>query len=127
MIFRCIYGTRSRVSNNTPMIILWISKSPFPVGWGSRIHRLHLCRGVSPHPPNECPGYDTKQSDGETPIMLELWEIGSTPSLPLLPCPLLLSRLGRYNKSTTLLKTVKAPPPTSVLNITLNNPMVRFQ
>ena len=21
-----------------------------PVGWGCRIHRLHLCRGVGPHP-----------------------------------------------------------------------------
>ena len=35
--------------------------------------------------PNECPGYDTKQSDGEVPVMLELWEMQSTPSLPLLP------------------------------------------
>ena len=35
-----------------------------PVGWGYRIHRLHLCRGVRPHP-NQCPGYDTKQSVGE--------------------------------------------------------------
>ena len=31
-----------------------------PVGWGYRIHRLHLCRWESP-PPNECPIYDTKQ------------------------------------------------------------------
>ena len=43
-----------------------------PIGWGCRIHWLHLCRGVRP-PPNECPGYDTKQSDGEVPAMLELW------------------------------------------------------
>ena len=28
--------------------------------------------GYNP-PPNECPGYDTKQSDGEVPAMLELW------------------------------------------------------
>ena len=41
-----------------------------PVGWGSRIHRLLLCRGIRP-PPNECPGYDTKQSDSEVPVMLE--------------------------------------------------------
>ena len=34
--------------------------------------------------PNKCPGYDTKQSDGETPVMLELWGMGSTPSLQLL-------------------------------------------
>ena len=44
-----------------------------PVGWGSRIHRLHLCRGVRLSPPNECPGYDTKRSDGEAPVMLEFW------------------------------------------------------
>ena len=28
--------------------------------------------------PNECPGYDTKQSDGEIPVMLELWGTGTT-------------------------------------------------
>ena len=35
-------------------------------------------------PPNECPGYDTKQSNGEVQVMLELWRIWSIPSLPLL-------------------------------------------
>ena len=48
---------------------------------GCRIHRQHLCRGVR-FPPNECSGYDTKQSDGEVPVMQ------STPSLPSLPGPL---------------------------------------
>ena len=38
--------------------------------------------------PNKCPGYETKQSDGEVPVMLGLWGIRSTPSLPLLPGPL---------------------------------------
>ena len=57
-----------------------------PVSLGCRIHWLHLCRGV--RPPNECPGYDTKQSDGEVPAVLELWGMRSTPSLPLLPGPL---------------------------------------
>ena len=33
---------------------------------------------------NECPGYDTK-SDGEAPVMLELWQIQSTLSLLSLP------------------------------------------
>ena len=41
-----------------------------PVGWGCRIHRLHHCRGLRPPPIDECPGYDTKQSDGEAPVML---------------------------------------------------------
>ena len=44
-----------------------------PVGWGCRIHRLLLCREVRPPTPNECPGYDTKQSDGEVPVVLKLW------------------------------------------------------
>ena len=38
--------------------------------------------------PNECPGYDTKQSDGEVLVMLELWGMWSAPSLPSLPGPL---------------------------------------
>ncbi len=59
-----------------------------PVSWVCRIHWLHLCRGVRPPPLNECPGYDTKQSDGEVPAVLELWEMRSTPSLPSLPGPL---------------------------------------
>ena len=33
-------------------------------------------------------GYDTKQFDGEVPVMLELWGIRSTPLLPSLPGPL---------------------------------------
>ncbi len=37
---------------------------------------------------NECPAYDTKQSDGEVPVMLELWGIRSISSLPSLPGPL---------------------------------------
>ena len=37
---------------------------------------------------NECPGYDTKLSDGEVPVMLEFWGMWSKPSLPSLPGPL---------------------------------------
>ena len=58
-----------------------------PVGWGCRTHRLLLCRGVRP-PPHECPEYDTKQSDGEVPAVLELWRMRSTPSVPSLLGPL---------------------------------------
>ena len=36
-------------------------------------------------PPHECRGYDTKQSDGEIPVKLELWGMWSTLSLSLLP------------------------------------------
>ena len=58
-----------------------------PVSWGCRIHWLHICR-LGKTPPNECPGYDTKQSDAEVSVMQGTWGIQSTPSLPLLPGPL---------------------------------------
>ncbi len=45
------------------------------VGGGCRKHRLQ-------DSPNECPDYDTKQSDGEALVMLELWGMRSTPLLP---------------------------------------------
>ena len=48
---------------------------------------LLLCRGVRPSS-NKCPGYDTKQSDGEVPAVLELWGMWSTPLLASLPGPL---------------------------------------
>ena len=37
---------------------------------------------------NECPRYDIKQSDGEIPVKLEVWEMQGTPSLLLLPSSL---------------------------------------
>ena len=56
------------------------------VGWDSRIHRLVLCRGV--RFPNEFLRYDTKQSDADVPVLLELWGMQGTLSLPSLPGPL---------------------------------------
>ena len=64
--------------------ILSFTERHGPVGCGSRIHRLLLRRVVRPAF-NKCPVYDTKQSDGKVPVMLELWGMWSTPSLPLLP------------------------------------------
>ena len=57
--------------------------------WPSRlglqnILTASLQRGKTP----ECPGYDTEQSDGEAPEMLELWGMWSTSLLSLLPGPL---------------------------------------
>ena len=40
------------------------------VCWGYTIHRLHYCKRVNS--PNDCPLYDTKESDGEVPEILEL-------------------------------------------------------
>ena len=50
------------------------TKFSSPVGWGYRIHLLHLSSGVSPTP-KVCPRYDAKQSDCEAPVMLNLWRM----------------------------------------------------
>ena len=64
-----------------------ILTTPFcPICWGCRIHWLHLCRGTKPSN-IECSGYDTKQSDGEAPVMLGSRGIRNISSLPLLPGP----------------------------------------
>ena len=68
-------------------VIIGILERNWPVGWGCRIHRLHLCKWVRPHL-NNCPGYATKQSDDEVPIMQEVYGMRSNPSLPSLPGPL---------------------------------------
>ena len=39
--------------------------------------------GQDPH--NKCPRYDTKQSDGEAPVMLKHWGMRNIPSLLSLP------------------------------------------
>ena len=49
---------------------------------------VSLQKGKTPSP-NACPGYDTKQSDGEVPVILNLWGMRSAASLPSLPGPLL--------------------------------------
>ena len=46
---------------------------------------LHLCGGV--RFPQRVSSNDSKQSDGEVAVMLELWGMRSTPLLPLLPGP----------------------------------------
>ena len=46
--------------------------------------KLGFVRRKTPFP-YECPVYDIKQSDGEVPVILGLWGMRSTHSLPLLP------------------------------------------
>ena len=44
------------------------------------------CFSVEGYPhSSKCPDYDTKQYDGEVPVILELWGMRRTPSLPSLP------------------------------------------
>ena len=42
----------------------------------------------------EYPRYDTKQSDGEVPLMLGIWGMRSTSLLPFLPGPLWLGMVA---------------------------------
>ena len=59
--------------------------------WSSRLELQNAPTAslqTSETPPNECPGYDLKQSDGETSVMLELWGMRSTLLLPSFPGPL---------------------------------------
>ena len=56
------------------------------VGGSSRSHRLDLCTEVRPL--NECPVHETKQSDNQAPVILELLGIRNIPSLLFLPGPL---------------------------------------
>ena len=61
----------------------------FPQSYGTVEYTDCFSAESYPDPPtNECRAYETKQSDGEVPVMLELWEMWNTPSLPLLPGPL---------------------------------------
>ena len=55
--------------------------------WAGVVEYTDYTSAEGENPPNESPGYDTKQSDGEAPV-LELWEMRRTTSLPLLPGPL---------------------------------------
>ena len=55
-----------------------------------------LLRGKTPHL-NKCPGYDTKLSNDEPPV-LELWGTWSTPLLPNLISQLVISSPNTFNE-----------------------------
>ena len=52
------------------------------------VEYTHCTSAKGSVPPQWVSKYDTKQSDGEVPVMLELWGMWSTPSLLSLPGPL---------------------------------------
>ena len=67
--------------------VFWAVPLNGPVGWELKIiPTASLQRGKISQ--NECPGYDTKQSDGEFPEILEIWRMWRIPLLPTLPDPL---------------------------------------
>ena len=70
LLFNFSYSIHQEFQSNTKN-----SDTLGPVGW-VRISA------------NECPDFDTKQSDGEVPVILELWVMQSPPLLPSLAGPL---------------------------------------
>ena len=66
----------------------FISISKWPSRLGAVEYTNCISAGWGQTHPNECPEYDTTQSDGVVPLILELWGIRSTPSLPSLTDPL---------------------------------------
>ena len=61
------------------------------LGWGCRIHQLHLCIGVQ----FSVLIWRKTASDNKVPVMLEHWRIQSTSSLPSLPGPLWIVAVAR--------------------------------
>ena len=63
--------------------ISYIKNMESPVGQGCRIHRLHFYCKTSTT--NECPRFDTKQCDGEVPLILGLRGHVDYPFMALAP------------------------------------------
>ena len=76
------------INNSSSAHLFGFKELILPVGCRCRIHRLFFCWGVRTPIPNECPEYDTTQSDRELPIRLDLWGMLNIPSLPSVPGPL---------------------------------------
>ena len=49
------------------------------------LRRVNFQNSSILNPPNDCPGYDTKQSDGEVPAMLELMGNMEYPFIAIAP------------------------------------------
>ena len=56
--------------------------------WVGPVEYTDCIAAEEQHSSNENPGYDTKQSDVEAPVILKLWGMRSTPLLPPLLGPL---------------------------------------
>ena len=74
--FRCVW---KHISCNERLGIL--SKTSV---WGCRILQMDLCSGIIPHRPRIV----LDMALNNLMVMLDLWRMWSTPSLPLLPSPL---------------------------------------
>ena len=66
-----------------------------PIGWGCRIHRLHLYRMVRPHHQQVSRIWHLSNLMVRLQVMPELWQVQSTPSLPSLPGSLWLREVSQ--------------------------------
>ena len=67
-----------------PLGKVWIQLSSLQLGL-QNTPTTSLQRSKTP--PKSVLTYDTKQSDGDVQVMLEIWEMQSTPLMPSLPGP----------------------------------------
>ena len=77
-VFVCVFSTRDKSFH-----CITTHQCVCQIGWGSRILRVLHWWGA--RYPNEFPVYDSKQSDGEVPVIQEVWGTGSSHLLPILP------------------------------------------
>ena len=74
---------RGHIVPKQPTLVIPPLSPPLSLWFSDFSPRFHCCWVY-----RQCPGYDAKQFDGEVTVILELWGMRSTPSLPLLPSPL---------------------------------------
>ena len=72
------------VFNETAVVLvrIWSSMIFSPISWDVEDANCNSSEGQDPL--TECPGYDTKLSDGEVPV-LKFWGMWNIPLLPLFP------------------------------------------
>ena len=64
------------------LVHCWIAIYFSPIAWGYRIYRFISAVGWDS--PEQYPGYDIEQYDGEAQVILELWRMHCTSLLPSL-------------------------------------------
>ena len=67
------------------LISFWQGEASATQSGGAVYNKNCIYAGVVTHPPDEFPACDTKQSDGEAPVILTFWGMWSTTSLLSLP------------------------------------------
>ena len=82
MALYCVYGLFPSCSYG-PNATWLLEKKPVAQSAGAAKYTDRI-PAEEQHSPNECPACDTKQSDGEVTVMLDLWGMWSTPLLPSL-------------------------------------------